>query len=239
MKSNVKKIKKLLGRSAGIIAPLFDGNQKGSAKSDKKREKKLDKAELLCRKALALCREDTAEGTAEAGGLLIECVDRLSEILFRRGRQEEAEPMLADICAGQNTDSDSPWLSGCLAYYGSLLCESGRYDDAAPVLDGFLTRVKAETADNALPSDVYAVCRGLGNAGYAFTYSDTEEGFSTEHFVAPADILTRLSGQGVEVGDGNLKKAESMRQSCEEYGWTAVSMRDDWTTIYGDGVTRK
>ena len=39
--------------------------------------------------------------------------------------------------------------------------------------------------------------------------------------------------------NGNLKKAESMRQSCEEYGWTAVSMRDDWTTIYGEGVTRK
>ena len=28
-----------------------------------------------------------------------------------------------------------------------------------------------------------------------------------------------------------------MRKSCEENGWTAVSMKDDWTTIYGDGVT--
>jgi hypothetical protein len=30
-----------------------------------------------------------------------------------------------------------------------------------------------------------------------------------------------------------------MRKSCEENGWTAVSMKDDWTTIYGDGVTKK
>ncbi len=30
-----------------------------------------------------------------------------------------------------------------------------------------------------------------------------------------------------------------MRKSCEENGWTAVSMKDDWTTIYGNGVTKK
>ena len=30
-----------------------------------------------------------------------------------------------------------------------------------------------------------------------------------------------------------------MRKSCEENGWTAVSMKDYWTTIYGDGVTKK
>ena len=37
--------------------------------------------------------------------------------------------------------------------------------------------------------------------------------------------------------NGNVEKAEKMRKSCEENGWTAVSMKDDWTTIYGDGVT--
>ena len=30
-----------------------------------------------------------------------------------------------------------------------------------------------------------------------------------------------------------------MRESCEKNGWTAVSMKDDWKTIYGDNVTRK
>ena len=38
---------------------------------------------------------------------------------------------------------------------------------------------------------------------------------------------------------GNLKKADAMRQSCKKYGWVPVSMRDDWKTIYGAGVTRK
>lgn len=41
----------------------------------------------------------------------------------------------------------------------------------------------------------------------------------------------------LERENGNLEKAEKMRKSCEENGWTAVSMKDDWTTIYGDGVT--
>ena len=39
--------------------------------------------------------------------------------------------------------------------------------------------------------------------------------------------------------NGNEKKAEKMYALCEEFGWVPVSMRDDWTTIYGDGVTRK
>ena len=39
--------------------------------------------------------------------------------------------------------------------------------------------------------------------------------------------------------NGNVEKAEKMKASCEEYGWTPVSMKNDWTTIYGDNVTRK
>ena len=29
-----------------------------------------------------------------------------------------------------------------------------------------------------------------------------------------------------------------MYELCEEYDWTPISMKDDWKTIYGDGVTR-
>lgn len=39
--------------------------------------------------------------------------------------------------------------------------------------------------------------------------------------------------------NGNIKKADKMRASCEENGYTAISMKDDWTTIYGENVTRK
>ena len=38
--------------------------------------------------------------------------------------------------------------------------------------------------------------------------------------------------------NGNIEKADKMRASCEENGYTAISMKNDWTTIYGDGVTK-
>ena len=37
---------------------------------------------------------------------------------------------------------------------------------------------------------------------------------------------------------GSMSKADSMRASCEKYGWIPVSMRDDFKTIYGDNVKR-
>ena len=39
--------------------------------------------------------------------------------------------------------------------------------------------------------------------------------------------------------NGNVEKADKMFGLCEEYGWVPVSMKNDWTTIYGDGVTKK
>jgi hypothetical protein len=38
---------------------------------------------------------------------------------------------------------------------------------------------------------------------------------------------------------GNLDKASAMFQNCAEFNWIPVSMRNDWTTIYGDNVTKK
>lgn len=37
---------------------------------------------------------------------------------------------------------------------------------------------------------------------------------------------------------GNLMRAEKMRKACSENGWIPVSMRDDWKTIYGNGVSK-
>ena len=37
--------------------------------------------------------------------------------------------------------------------------------------------------------------------------------------------------------NGNPEKAAKMEGMCEEFGWVPISMKDDWSTIYGDGVT--
>ena len=37
--------------------------------------------------------------------------------------------------------------------------------------------------------------------------------------------------------NGSESKAQKMFDLCEEFDWVPVSMKNDWTTIYGDGVT--
>ena len=38
---------------------------------------------------------------------------------------------------------------------------------------------------------------------------------------------------------GNLKKADKMRADCAANGWIPISMKDDWKTIYGNGVEKE
>ena len=38
---------------------------------------------------------------------------------------------------------------------------------------------------------------------------------------------------------GNEEKAQQQRSKWSSYGWTPISMKNDWTTIYGNDVTRE
>lgn len=37
--------------------------------------------------------------------------------------------------------------------------------------------------------------------------------------------------------NGNVEKADKMYELCEQFDWVPISMKNDWKTIYGDGVT--
>lgn len=39
--------------------------------------------------------------------------------------------------------------------------------------------------------------------------------------------------------NGDEKKAKKIRDLCEENGWVPISMKNDWLTVFGDGVTKK
>lgn len=54
-----------------------------------------------------------------------------------------------------------------------------------------------------------------------------------------ASLAFMLCCDDLERENGNQKKADQMYGYCEAYGWIPVSMKNDWTTIYGDGVTKK
>jgi len=43
----------------------------------------------------------------------------------------------------------------------------------------------------------------------------------------------------LERENGNLDKANNMKQLCQNNNWEPISIWDDWKTIYEDRVTRK
>ena len=38
---------------------------------------------------------------------------------------------------------------------------------------------------------------------------------------------------------GNMEKAQKVYDFCAENGWTPISMKNDWLTVFGEGVTKK
>lgn len=69
-----------------------------------------------------------------------------------------------------------------------------------------------------------------GDASMA-NYTITNNPYPAKAFMLCCDDTVRENG--------NEAKAEKMAKSCEENGWVAVSMKNDWKTIYGDEVKRK
>ena len=49
-------------------------------------------------------------------------------------------------------------------------------------------------------------------------------------FMLLCDDLERVTG--------NQSKADKMEELCLTYGWMPISMKNDWQTIYGDGVSK-
>ncbi len=77
---------------------------------------------------------------------------------------------------------------------------------------------------------VLAFGNSMGDSSMIF-YTTVDNKYRTEAFMVLCDDLEREFG--------NQKKADEMRRKSERYGWTPISMRDDWTTIYGDKVQRR
>lgn len=74
----------------------------------------------------------------------------------------------------------------------------------------------------------------FGNSGSDFSmaqYALNDNPYKAAAFMLCCDDTERENG--------NPEKAEKMAASCAENGYTAISMKNDWKTIYGDNVTRK
>lgn len=74
----------------------------------------------------------------------------------------------------------------------------------------------------------------FGNSGSDFSmaqYALNGNKYKAKAFMLCCDDTERENG--------NPEKAAKMVKSCEENGFTAISMKDDWKTIYGDNVAKK
>lgn len=60
-------------------------------------------------------------------------------------------------------------------------------------------------------------------------YAQEDNCYPTEVFLLLCDDLVREHG--------NEAKAQFIADTCAEKGWNTISMANDWSTIYGDGVT--
>ena len=69
-----------------------------------------------------------------------------------------------------------------------------------------------------------------GDAAMAM-YTITNNPYPSLAFMLCCDDLVRENG--------NQQKADDMYSLCRQLNWIPVSMKIDWTTIYGDGVKRK
>jgi hypothetical protein len=76
------------------------------------------------------------------------------------------------------------------------------------------------------------LCLGNSSGDYSMAnYVCDNNKYSPRVFMLCCDDLERENG--------NLKKAAEMEEMCKKSGWVPVSMKNDWKTIYGEGVTKK
>lgn len=200
MKNKIAKITKMLEKTAALTEQAL------SAKKEKQRDKKLAKAEKIGRMALALSREQIAAGAGDNGySALISAVYRLSVILMRQGRADEAEPLLAEVCAMEQYIGHRYGIA-CRGYYGSILCDHGDYNKAGEILSEMVEAAGKDGSQLSAMADTDALCRGYGNAALAFTYA-VGVGYSGSLFVQPVERLLRLRESGVPVAGEHLIKA--------------------------------
>ena len=76
------------------------------------------------------------------------------------------------------------------------------------------------------------LCFGNSSGDFSMAnYVTDDNRYITRVFMLCCDDLERENG--------NLKKAAEMEETCKKNGWVPVSMKNDWKTIYGEGVTRR
>ena len=96
--------------------------------------------------------------------------------------------------------------------------------------------------ENAKTCKVDAIVREIGKQP-VLAFGNSSGDASMAEYVTSGNkyksLAFMLCCDDTERENGNEEKAQKMYDMCEEFDWVPVSMKNDWTTIYGDNVTRK
>ncbi|SFG68884.1 HAD family hydrolase [Oribacterium sp. WCC10] len=95
---------------------------------------------------------------------------------------------------------------------------------------------------NLKMNKVTAIAKEIGEQPVLSFGNSTGDSSMAEYVISdnPYESLAfMLCCDDLQRENGNLEKAQKMYDLCAENGWVPVSMKNDWTTIYGDSVTKK
>lgn len=98
------------------------------------------------------------------------------------------------------------------------------------------------TANNIRMNKVTAMMKEIGTQP-VLSFGNSSGDYSMAEFVTSNNPYQSkafmVCCDDLERENGNQEKADTMAATCKEKGWTPISMKNDWTTIYGDGVSKK
>ncbi|MCR4924224.1 MAG: hypothetical protein K5931_09495, partial [Lachnospiraceae bacterium] len=76
------------------------------------------------------------------------------------------------------------------------------------------------------------LCFGNSSTDYSMaTYTTLNNPYMSLAFIVCCDDTKREKG--------NIKTSKELCKACEENGWTPISMKNDWKTVFGEDVERK
>ena len=96
--------------------------------------------------------------------------------------------------------------------------------------------------ENAKMSKVDAIVREIGQQPVLSFGNSTGDCSMAEYVISGnqyQSLAFMLCCDDTVRENGDESKAQKMFDLCEEFDWVPISMKNDWTTIYGDGVTKK
>ena len=146
---------------------------------------------------------------------------------------------IIDIPAHQVIGSD-----GTIVATGQPQSDNLNYDNLSYVYkkDDKLIRGGGFIVKNLKMNKVAVIAQEIGKQPVLSFGNSTGDASMAEYVISNNPYPSKafmLLADDLERENGNQAKADKMAKLCNENGWVPISMKNDWKTIYGEGVTRK